>query len=79
MTAVCNGEEIALTAREFNILFKLLSYPKRIFTRAPAHGGILGRGHGDHAVLGGCVYCQAAGQALGVSGFSAGHRSRCRL
>ena len=34
MTAVCNGEEIALTAREFNILFKLLSYPKRIFTRA---------------------------------------------
>ena len=47
MTAVCNGEEIALTAREFNILFKLLSYPKRIFTRAPAHGGILGRGHGS--------------------------------
>lgn len=34
MTAVCGGEEIALTAREFNILFKLLSYPKRIFTRA---------------------------------------------
>lgn len=33
-TAVCNGEEIALTAREFNTLFKLLSYPKRIFTRA---------------------------------------------
>ena len=34
MTAVCDGKEIALTAREFNILFKLLSYPKRIFTRA---------------------------------------------
>ena len=33
-TAVCNGEEIALTAREFNTLFKLLSNPKRIFTRA---------------------------------------------
>ena len=33
-TAVCNGEEIALTAREFNTLFKLLTYPKRIFTRA---------------------------------------------
>ena len=33
-TAVCNGEEIALTAREFNTLFKLLSYPKRTFTRA---------------------------------------------
>ena len=29
-----NGEEIALTAREFNILYKLLSYPKKAFTRA---------------------------------------------
>ena len=28
------GEEIPLTAREFNILFKLLSYPKKTFTRA---------------------------------------------
>ena len=33
-TAVCNGEEIALTVREFDILFKLLSFPKRIFTRS---------------------------------------------
>ena len=29
-----NGEEISLTTREFNILFKLLSYPKKTFTRA---------------------------------------------
>lgn len=29
-----NGEEIPLTAREFNILFKLLSYPKKTFTRS---------------------------------------------
>ena len=28
------GEEINLTAREFNILYKLLSYPKKTFTRA---------------------------------------------
>ncbi|MBR3742888.1 MAG: response regulator transcription factor [Clostridia bacterium] len=27
-------EEIALTTREFNILFKMLSFPKRTFTRA---------------------------------------------
>lgn len=27
------GEEIALTAREFDLLFKLLSYPKKTFTR----------------------------------------------
>ncbi|MBE6877226.1 MAG: response regulator transcription factor [Ruminococcus sp.] len=33
-TAVLNGEEIPLTAREFNLLFKLLSYPKKTFTRS---------------------------------------------
>ena len=33
-TAYMNGEEIALTMREFNLLFKLLSYPKKTFTRA---------------------------------------------
>lgn len=29
-----NGEEVSLTTREFNILYKLLSYPKKTFTRA---------------------------------------------
>ena len=29
-----NGDEVALTTREFNILYKLLSYPKKTFTRA---------------------------------------------
>lgn len=33
-TATLNGEEINLTHREFNILYKLLSYPKKTFTRA---------------------------------------------
>lgn len=32
-TAYLNGEEIALTAREFSLLYKLLSYPKKTFTR----------------------------------------------
>ena len=32
-TALLDGEEIPLTAREFNILYKLLSYPKKTFTR----------------------------------------------
>ncbi len=32
-TATLNGEEIPLTVREFNILYKLLSYPKKTFTR----------------------------------------------
>ena len=32
-TAYLNGEEITLTTREFDILYKLLSYPKKTFTR----------------------------------------------
>ena len=34
LTAEINGEEIPVTTREFNILYKLLSYPKKTFTRA---------------------------------------------
>ena len=33
-TAYVNGEEIALTVREFDLLYKLLSFPKRTFTRS---------------------------------------------
>lgn len=33
-TAYVGGEEIPLTVREFDILFKLLSYPKKTFTRS---------------------------------------------
>ncbi|MDR1399383.1 MAG: response regulator transcription factor [Treponema sp.] len=33
MTAMVAGEEIHLTVREFNVLWKLLSYPKKTFTR----------------------------------------------
>ncbi len=32
-TATLDGEEIPLTAREFDLLYKLLSYPKKTFTR----------------------------------------------
>lgn len=34
MTVTLDGELVDLTLREFQILFKLLSYPKRIFTRS---------------------------------------------
>lgn len=34
MTAEIDGEEISVATREFNILYKLLSYPKKTFTRA---------------------------------------------
>ncbi|MCB6991967.1 response regulator transcription factor [bacterium 210820-DFI.6.37] len=33
-TAYLGEEEIALTVREFNLLYKLLSYPKKTFTRS---------------------------------------------
>ena len=34
VTAEIGGEEIALTTREFHIIFKLLSYPNKTFSRA---------------------------------------------
>lgn len=33
-SAYLNGEEISLTVREFDLLYKLLSYPKKTFTRS---------------------------------------------
>lgn len=33
-TAYLRGEEIPLTVREFNLLYKMLSYPKKTFTRS---------------------------------------------
>lgn len=33
-TAYLNGKELALTVREFDLLFKFLSYPKKTFTRS---------------------------------------------
>lgn len=34
VTATVNGGDIPMTTREFNILYKLLSYPKKTFSRA---------------------------------------------
>jgi len=34
MTAEIDGEEVALTTREFNLIYKMLSYPKKTFSRA---------------------------------------------
>jgi len=34
VSATIDGEDIPITLREFNILFKLLSYPKKTFSRA---------------------------------------------
>ncbi|MDD2959344.1 MAG: winged helix-turn-helix domain-containing protein [Lachnospiraceae bacterium] len=34
MTVTVAGENVPVTVREFNILFKLLSYPKKAFSRS---------------------------------------------
>lgn len=34
MSALVNGEEVPTTTREFNIMYKLLSYPNKTFSRA---------------------------------------------
>ena len=34
LSAEADGEDVPVTVREFNILFKLLSYPKKTFSRA---------------------------------------------
>ena len=42
MTAMVDGEEVPVTTREFNILYKLLSYPKKTFSRAQLMGEFWG-------------------------------------
>ena len=44
MSAEIDGEEISLTTREFNIIYKLLSYSKKTFFQSAAHGRVLGCG-----------------------------------
>ena len=34
MSAYIDGREVALTVREFNILYKMLAFPRRTFSRA---------------------------------------------
>lgn len=34
LSATVDGEDVPLTVREFNLLYKLLSYPKKTFTRS---------------------------------------------
>ena len=34
LTAAIDGKEVPVTTREFNILYKLLSYPKKTFSRS---------------------------------------------
>ena len=43
MYAEIDGEEINLTKREFNLIYKLLSYPKKIFSRAQLMDEFWGR------------------------------------
>lgn len=48
-TAYLEGEEISLTMREFSILYKLLSYPKKNLYKNSTYGRILGCRHRNRA------------------------------
>jgi len=42
LSATVDGEDVPLTVREFNLLYKLLSYPGQIFTRNQLLDGVWG-------------------------------------
>lgn len=65
-TAYLNGAEIPLTVREFNLIYKLLSYPKKTVTRSQLMDGVW-----DSAFLFrpqdcGRVYDEVTGQIFGM-------------
>lgn len=59
-TAYVDGEELPLTVREFDILYKLLSFPKKNLHPRAADGGVLGLRFLLHLPHGGRVHGKAA-------------------
>lgn len=78
MTAEVDGEELPITTREFNILYKLLSYPKRP-SPVPSSWMSSGGGQRDQSAGSGCIHHQAAGQVLGLRWFRNQDRPRAGL
>ena len=62
--ALLGDEEISLTHREFNILYKLLSYPKKTFTRQQLMDEFWDADTNYSPPGSGCVHDQAAHKAL---------------
>ena len=67
-TTMLDDEEINLTNREFNILYKLLSYPKKTFTRQQLMDEFWDADTETAPPGSGCVHDQAAQQTQSVSG-----------
>ena len=65
-TAYVNGEELPLTVREFDILFKLLSFPKKNFHPRKADGGPVGLRQFRHFAHGRRVHGKTARKNGGV-------------
>ncbi len=55
-TAYLNDEEVPLTVREFNLIYKLLSYPKKTFTRSQLMDEFWDRSSFLRSPYSGCVY-----------------------
>jgi len=51
MSAEIDGEEVNLTTREFNIIYKLLLYPKKTFSRAQLMDELWGVDSGTREVV----------------------------
>ena len=70
LTASLDGAEIPVTTREFNILYKLLSYPNRTFSRSQLMDEFWGlESDTGLRAVDGCIYHQAAGQILRLPRF----------
>ncbi len=67
MTATVNGEEIPVTVREFNILYKLLSYPNHTFS---GHSSWMNSGARKRDRPAGCrrLYYKTAGTSSPAAG-----------
>lgn len=68
-TAYLSGAEVPLTVREFDLLYKLLSYPKKTFTRAQLMEEFWEMETSSGPAHCGCIYHQAAGQIFRLPGF----------
>lgn len=75
-TAYVDGEELLLTVREFDLLFKLLSFPRPHVYAAAADGRILGLRFLCHLAHGGRIHGEAARQDERLHGLRDRHRAR---
>ena len=63
MGAYLDGVEVPISAKEFNVLYKLLVYPKKIFTRSE----LIDEGTGGLKMIPGCEQLTSILQGCAIS------------